>query len=64
VTVTDLAQTLRVSQPLISFHLRPLRALDLVRVRRAGREMYYSVNLPEIRRRQDAFLEMLVQAEI
>lgn len=58
-TVTDLAQVLRVSQPLVSFHLRLLRVLDVVRVRRAGREVYYSVNLPEIQDRQSQFLALL-----
>jgi DNA-binding transcriptional ArsR family regulator len=61
-TVTELAHELRVSQPLVSFHLRPLRLLGLVRVRRAGREVYCSVNLPELRRRQDEFVEMLTGA--
>jgi len=61
-TVTQLAQALHVSQPLVSFHLRPLRVLDLVQVRRAGREVYCSVNLPEIQRRQDEFVEVLAEA--
>ena len=58
-TVTELARSLRVSQPLISFHLRPLRLLDLVQVRRAGREVYCSLNLPEIQCRQDEFVNVL-----
>jgi ArsR family transcriptional regulator len=61
-TVTALARALRVSQPLISFHLRPLRLLGLVQVRRAGREVYCSLNLPEIQRRQDEFMETLTGA--
>ena len=61
-TVTQLARALRVSQPLISFHLRPLRVLDLVQVRRAGREVYCSVNLSEIQRCQDEFMKMLTEA--
>ena len=61
-TVTQLARALHVSQPLVSFHLRPLRVLGLVQVRRAGREVYCSVNLPEIQRRQDEFVEMLTEA--
>ena len=63
-TVTELAQALRVSQPLISFHLNPLRLLELVQVRRVGREVYCSVNLSEIQRRQDEFVQLLVGAEI
>jgi len=61
-TVTELARALHVSQPLVSFHLRPLRLLDLVQVRRAGREVHCSVNLPEIQRRQDGFMEMLARS--
>jgi len=61
-TVTRLARTLHVSQPLISFHLRALRLLDLVQVRRAGREVYCSVNLLEIQRRQAEFMERLTEA--
>ncbi len=61
-TVTELSRALHVSQPLVSFHLRPLRVLDLVQVRRSGREVYCSLNLPEIRRRQLEFLEMLTGA--
>ncbi|GAG37779.1 unnamed protein product, partial [marine sediment metagenome] len=60
-TVTELARALRVSQPLVSFHLRPLRVLGLVQVRRAGREVHCSVNLSEIRRRQAEFVELLTR---
>lgn len=62
-TVTELARALHVSQPLVSFHLHPLRVLGLVQVRRAGREAHCSVNLPEIQRRQGEFVEMLTAAE-
>jgi DNA-binding transcriptional ArsR family regulator len=61
-TVTELAQTLRISQPLVSFHLRPLRLLDLVQVRRDGRLVHYSVNMPEIQRQGKEFIELLVEA--
>jgi DNA-binding transcriptional ArsR family regulator len=60
-TVTELARVLRVSQPLVSFHLRPLRDHGLVRMRRSGREAYYSLNLPEIQRRQAEFMELLTE---
>jgi len=61
-TVTKLARTLHISQPLVSFHLRPLRVLGLVQVRRTGREVYCSLNLSEIQRRQAEFLEVLIRA--
>ena len=60
-TVTELARALHISQPLVSFHLRPLRDHGLVRMRRAGREAYYSLNLPEILRRQAEFMELLTE---
>jgi DNA-binding transcriptional ArsR family regulator len=63
-TVTELARTLHVSQPLVSFHLNPLRVLELVQVRRVGREVYCSVNLSEIRRCQDEFMQVLAGAEV
>ena len=58
-TVTELARTLHVSQPLVSFHLRPLRLVDLVEVRRAGRQAYCSLNLREIQRRQGELVKLL-----
>jgi DNA-binding transcriptional ArsR family regulator len=61
-TVTELARALHVSQPLVSFHLRPLRVIGLVQVRRAGREVYCSLNLSEIRRRQAEFMDILARA--
>ena len=61
-TVTELAQALHISQPLVSFHLRPLRVLEMVQVRRAGREVYCSVNMSEIQRYQNEFMEMLIKA--
>ena len=61
-TVTELSRALRISQPLVSFHLRPLRALGLVEVRRAGREVYCSLNMLEIHRRHDQFIKLLTRA--
>lgn len=42
-TVSDLADTVGVSQPLMSQHLRVLRASHLVRTQRAGREVLYDL---------------------
>lgn len=61
-TVTELARALHISQPLVSFHLRPLRLLGLVQVRRAGRAVYCSLNLPELERRQAEFAALLTRA--
>jgi DNA-binding transcriptional ArsR family regulator len=60
-TVTELARALRVSQPLVSFHLHSLRTIELVEVRRAGRQAHYSLNLPEIQRRHGEFIELLAK---
>ncbi|MCI1749485.1 MAG: metalloregulator ArsR/SmtB family transcription factor [Acidipropionibacterium sp.] len=42
-TVTEIVQATGLSQPLVSQHLRTLRDLRLVRVRRTGREAHYSL---------------------
>ena len=41
--VHELVEALGVAQPLVSQHLRVLRAVDLVRPRRRGREVAYSL---------------------
>jgi DNA-binding transcriptional ArsR family regulator len=58
-TVTALARALGISQPLVSFHLRPLRLLGLVDVRRVGRVVFCSVNLPAILDRQGELAGLL-----
>jgi ArsR family transcriptional regulator len=42
--VTDLVAALGVSQPLVSWHLRKLRRVGLVRTMRRGREVYCSLD--------------------
>jgi len=44
ITVTDLAGQIRISQPLISWHLRILRRAGLVHRRRVGRTVYCSLD--------------------
>src|SRR5918911_2521453 len=44
VTVQDLADSMDMSQPRLSWHLRMLRRGGLVNARRSGREVFYSVN--------------------
>lgn len=61
-TVTSLARALGISQPLVSFHLRPLRQMSLVGVRRCGREVFCSLNATEIRARQQEFSQLLSSA--
>ncbi|MDO8670302.1 MAG: metalloregulator ArsR/SmtB family transcription factor [Dehalococcoidia bacterium] len=43
-TVTDLAAHVRLSQPLISWHLRILRRAGIVQTRRTGRTVYCSLD--------------------
>ncbi len=47
--VGDIVVTLRMEQPSVSKHLRVLRDVGLVRVRRNGRHMFYRTNGDAIR---------------
>lgn len=48
-SVNDLVIRLRLEQPSVSKHLRVLRDVGLVRVRRHGRQMLYQTNAEGIR---------------
>jgi DNA-binding transcriptional ArsR family regulator len=48
-TVGDVVAGLRMEQPSVSKHLRVLRDVGLVRVRRSGRHMLYRTNAEAIR---------------
>jgi DNA-binding transcriptional ArsR family regulator len=54
--VGDIARQLTMSQPAVSHHLRTLRNLKLVSVRRVGRTSYYSLD--------DMHIERLLQEGI
>lgn len=59
-SVTELAHAVRVSQPLLSWHLGVLKRIDLVTMRREGRLAWYSLNrqvLRSFRRRFGAWIE-------
>jgi ArsR family transcriptional regulator len=43
-TVTELARGLRMSQPLVSWHLHRLKQTGLIRMQRAGREVHCSLD--------------------
>lgn len=47
--VSGLAKALRVSQPLVSWHLRLLTKAGLVQVRKIGREVYCSLSPDALR---------------
>jgi len=48
-TVNAIVEGLRIEQPSVSKHLRVLRDVGLVRVRRNGRHMFYRTNAEAIR---------------
>jgi len=48
-TVGDIVMALKLEQPSVSKHLRVLRDVKLVRVRRSGRHMWYRANAEAIR---------------
>ena len=48
-SVGELSQPFQMSQPAVSKHLRVLRDVGLVRVRRHGRQMFYQANAEGIR---------------
>ncbi|MCL5264265.1 MAG: metalloregulator ArsR/SmtB family transcription factor [Chloroflexi bacterium] len=47
--VSDLARLVRVSQPLLSWHLRKLRRAGLIITRRDGRQVFCSLNRAQFR---------------
>jgi ArsR family transcriptional regulator len=46
--VCDLCEHLGVSPSKLSFHLKTLKASQLVRSRQSGKWIYYSLNLPQL----------------
>jgi DNA-binding transcriptional ArsR family regulator len=58
-TVSGLAERLEISQPLVSWHLRRLRQAKVVRVRREGRESYYSLDKEQVAAYRSAFERLL-----
>ncbi len=61
-TVTDLVHAVRVSQPLVSWHLARLRAVGLVQVKRDGRVARYSVDREVLERQYAEFQALLADA--
>ncbi len=58
-TVNELAEALNKSQPLMSWHLRRLKAAGFVKIRRSGRETYCSLDRDVIRRQQQEFQALI-----
>ena len=58
-TVNELAETLDKSQPLMSWHLRRLKAAGIVKIRRSGREVYCSLDRDVVQQQQQAFRDLI-----
>ncbi len=58
-TVNEMAKALNKSQPLVSWHLRRLKAAGLVKIRRAGREVYCSLDRDSLVHHQQEFLTLV-----
>ncbi len=66
VTVTELTTKLSISQPLVSWHLRKLRRAGLIEMRRAGRQVYCSLNTARFQQcleRLQGLIDPEIQAE-
>jgi ArsR family transcriptional regulator len=59
ISVSQLANTLRLSQPLVSWHLGRLKKVGLISVRREGRQSHYSLAWQQIQQRQQEFTQLI-----
>jgi ArsR family transcriptional regulator len=59
ITVSELAERLNISQPLLSWHLRRLRQADIVQVRKEGRESFYALDRQKLAEYQAQFNRLL-----
>jgi len=58
-SVSELTVALRLSQPLVSWHLSGLRRVGLVKVRRDGRQVLCSLDREKLRQYQRHFAKLL-----
>ncbi len=58
-SVGELADRLDMSQPLVSWHLRDLRRVNLVQMRRIGRQAFCSLNRQQLAYYQKLFADLL-----
>ena len=63
-SVTELVRAVRVSQPLLSWHLGVLKRIELVFVRRDGRLVWYSLNRPAICAYRERFDEWVGEMRV
>ena len=59
VSVGELALRLEMSQPLVSWHLRDLKRLNLVQMRRTGRQALCSLNRGRLKQYQALFAQLI-----
>jgi ArsR family transcriptional regulator len=62
-SVGELAARLNMSQPLVSWHLRDLRRLNLVQMRRTGRQALCSLNRKRLAYYQTLFADLFKEKE-
>ncbi len=60
-TVTELARGLRISQPLVSWHLRRLVRTGLIKMRREGREVFCSLDRNRLQQYERAFNALIME---
>ena len=58
-TASEIARKLKLSQPLMSWHLRVMRRAGLVDTRRSGREVLCSLDRKSIREFQERFNQLI-----
>jgi len=58
-TASEIARKLKLSQPLLSWHLRVMRRAGLVGTRRSGREVLCSLDRKSIRDYQERFNQLI-----
>ncbi len=59
-TVSEIARNLKMSQPLVSWHLHRLKQTGLIKMQRDGREVRCSIDRVKMREYAHAF-ELLIQ---
>ncbi|MFN2464702.1 MAG: ArsR/SmtB family transcription factor [Candidatus Dormibacteria bacterium] len=59
VSASEIARELKLSQPLLSWHLRVMRRAGLIETRRRGREMSCGLDRESIRQIQERFNQLI-----
>lgn len=60
-TVTELARGLRMSQPLVSWHLHRLKQAGLIQMHRAGREVHCSLDHARVQDYERQFQSLIAK---